>query len=88
MLRSLQEPGGRFTGTGDSRSSVDGLVLWTVAGNGQQLAREVQGLLGTAKPLNDRAVLRLQLVDTGVDVDHHLARGRRDPSLGDADHVV
>jgi hypothetical protein len=33
-------------------------------------------------------MLRLHLVDTGVNVDHHLPRRRRDLSLGDAYQVV
>jgi hypothetical protein len=68
--------------------AVDGLT-WDVRrrGNGQQSPRDVQ-IFGTTTPLKDRAVLRLHLVDTGVDVDHHLPRRRRDQSLGDADQVV
>jgi len=43
---------------------------------------------GSTTPLEDRAVLRLHLVNTDVDVDDHLARRRRDQSLDDADEVV
>jgi hypothetical protein len=83
-------PGERsLYGCGQILSSGRRFVGRRVAGgNGQQLAQDVRDLLGTARPLKDRAVLRLHFVDTGVDVDHHLPRRRRDQSLGDADQVV
>src|SRR5215213_641065 len=43
---------------------------------------------GTLDPREDRVVLCLHLVNTGVDVDHHSPRRRRDQSFGDADEVV
>jgi hypothetical protein len=66
-----------------------GSVVVTVAGREwQQRAPDLQDLLGPRYSLEDRAVLRLHLVNTGVDLNDHLARHRRDQSLGDADEVV
>jgi hypothetical protein len=66
-----------------------GSLVGTLGGRERhQRARDVQDLLGTTTPLEDRALLCLQLVNTGGDVDHHLAGRRRDQSLGDANEVV